>query len=93
MRWRSVRSHDLELSSNQQQCARALFTRLIDPGTNVRETTRRRANLRELTLLDEAQSEEMRETANAFTKARLLTTDRVAGIDTIEVSHEALIAV
>jgi transcriptional regulator with XRE-family HTH domain/energy-coupling factor transporter ATP-binding protein EcfA2 len=74
-----------------RRLARALFLRLIDPGATEQDTTRRRAALSELLLPDEKQTTIMRESADAFIAARLLTTNEVAGTTTLEVSHEALI--
>ncbi len=78
-------------SEEQRQLARALFLRLIDPGISEQDTTRRRAPLSELSLPDQQQTVLLREVADAFVAARLLTTNEKAGITTIEVSHEALI--
>ncbi len=78
-------------SDEHRRLARALFLRLIDPGTMEQDTTRRRAALTELLLPDPRQTAIIRETADAFIAARLLTTNEIAGIKTIEVSHEALI--
>jgi WD40 repeat protein len=71
--------------------ARALFLRLIDPGVTEQDTTRRRAAQSELTLPDVQQTALLREVANAFVDARLLTTSEYAGLTMLEVSHEALI--
>ncbi len=78
-------------SDEHRKLARALFVRLIDPGATEQDTTRRRAALSEFTLNDPTQTRLMRETIDAFIAARLLTTSKVAGTTTIEVSHEALI--
>ncbi len=78
-------------SEEHRRVARALFLRLIDPGETEQDTTRRRAALSELSLPDAKQTAIMRETADTFILARLLTTNEVAGITTVEVSHEALI--
>ena len=78
-------------SNDHRELARSLFLRLIDPGTSVQDTTRRRASLEELTLPDPHQTATLRAVADAFITARLLTTNTVAGITTVEVSHEALI--
>ena len=79
------------LSEEHQRLARTLFLRLIDPGATEQDTTRRRAALAELSLPDPQQTMIIREAADAFIAARLLTTNEVAGTTTIEVSHEALI--
>jgi WD40 repeat protein/class 3 adenylate cyclase len=78
-------------SQEHRGLARALFLRLIDPGVTAQDTTRRRAALSELLLPDARQTALLRETADAFVAARLLTTAEAAGQSTLEVSHEALI--
>jgi WD40 repeat protein/serine/threonine protein kinase len=78
-------------SEEHRRLARALFLRLIDPGITEQDTTRRRANLAEISLPDPQQTTIMREAADAFVAARLLTTNVIEGTTTIEVSHEALI--
>lgn len=74
-----------------QRLARALFLRLIEPGATEQATTRRRAALSELSLPDAQESARYRAAADAFIEARLLTADRIGGVDTLEVSHEAVI--
>ncbi|HWS83771.1 MAG TPA: protein kinase, partial [Ktedonobacteraceae bacterium] len=71
--------------------ARAIFLRLIDPGISEQDTTRRRASLSEFVLSDPHKTHLLGETIDAFITARLLTGSEVAGVTTIEVSHEALI--
>src|SRR5207245_2208863 len=78
-------------SEEHRTLARALFLRLIDPGASEQDTTRRRAALTEFSLADETTTRLLRETADAFIAARLLTTNEVAGTTTLEVSHEAVI--
>ena len=78
-------------SEEHRKLARALFLRLLEPGTSEQDTTRRRAALSEFTLTDATQTRLLRETIDAFIAVRLLTTNEVAGTTTIEVSHEALI--
>lgn len=78
-------------SPEHRGLARALFLRLIEPGVTVQDTTRRRAPLAELDLPDLARTALLREAAQAFVVARLLTTSESGGATTIEVSHEALI--
>lgn len=78
-------------TEEHRQLARALFLRLINPGISEQDTTRRHAPLSELSLPDQQQTTLLREVADAFVAARLLTTNENAGITTIEVSHEALI--
>src|SRR6266487_1344924 len=78
---------------SEEHCrlARALFVRLIDPGVTEEDTTRRRAMFSEFTLRDTIQTCLLQETIDAFISARLLTANEIAGVTTIEVSHEALI--
>jgi WD40 repeat protein/serine/threonine protein kinase len=78
-------------SEEHRQLAQALFARLIDPGASEQDTTRRRAALSELVLADATTTRLLRETADAFIAARLLTTNEMAGTTTLEVSHEAVI--
>src|SRR5712692_9163927 len=78
-------------SEEHRRLARALLLRLIDPGASEQDTTRRRAALAEFSLADETMTRRLRETADAFIAARLLTTNEVAGTTTLEVSHESVI--
>ncbi|MBV9690512.1 MAG: AAA family ATPase [Ktedonobacteraceae bacterium] len=78
-------------SEEHRWLARSLFLRLIDPGLSEQDTTRRRAVLSELCLPDSTQTTTLRQVIDAFVVARLLTTNNLAGITTVEVSHEALI--
>jgi hypothetical protein len=78
-------------SEEHRRLARALFVRLIEPGASEQDTTRRRAALSEFTLDDPLQTHLLRETLDTFITARLLTTNEVGGMTTIEVSHEAVI--
>jgi hypothetical protein len=78
-------------SEEHRRFARVLFLRLIDPGATEQDTTRRRAALSEFTTTDPFQTRLLRETIDAFVAARLLTSNKIAGTTTLEVSHEALI--
>ncbi|HVA88526.1 MAG TPA: hypothetical protein VNL71_01665, partial [Chloroflexota bacterium] len=78
-------------TDEHRRLARALFLRLIDPGVTEQDTTRRRAALLELELLDAEETAKLRAVADAFVRARLLVAGEHAGVTTIEVSHEALI--
>jgi hypothetical protein len=78
-------------TEEHRKLARALFLRLIDPGTTEQDTTRRRASLTEFILTDATQTLQIQQAMNAFITARLLTTNEIAGTTLIEVSHEALI--
>jgi hypothetical protein len=55
------------------------------------DATRCRIPLSELVVIDQEETARLAEVTNAFTKARLLTANRVREISTVEVSHEALI--
>ena len=78
-------------SEEHRKLARVLFLRLIDPGVTAQDTTRRRITRSELVLSTVKESVMMEEVVHAFTKARLLTTNTVSGVATVEVSHEAVI--
>src|SRR5258708_36376196 len=78
-------------SDAHRQAARDIFLRLIEPGTTEQDTTRRRAAHAEFEPADPMHAQQMGETLEAFIRARLLTTNQVAGKTTVEVSHEALI--
>jgi len=78
-------------SEEHRQLARTLFLRLIVPGVTEQDTTRRKATLSELDLPDPKQKAIIKEVADIFVNKRLLTTNKVGGTETIEVSHEALI--
>ena len=78
-------------SDDHRRLARALFLRLIEPGATEQDTTRRRAAQTELILSDAEATARLDETKTAFVDARLLTTDRIADMETVEVSHEAII--
>jgi hypothetical protein len=79
------------LSGEHRRLARALFLRLIEPGATEQDTTRRRAALTEFEFADAKQTKVMSETIDAFVAARLLMTNDIAGVKTLEVSHEAVI--
>jgi WD40 repeat protein len=78
-------------SAQHRTQARGLFLRLIEPGASEQDTTRRRLDITELVLPDQRQTGILREVASAFVDARLLITNEVAGVSTLEVGHEALI--
>lgn len=78
-------------SDQHRELARSLFLRLIEPGATEQDTTRRRAAQSELVTPDAGQTALLREISAAFVNARLLTTNVIAGLAMIEVSHEALI--
>ncbi len=78
-------------SEEHRRLVRALFLRLIDLGTTEQDVTRRRAALAEFALANATTTRLVRETADAFIAARLLTTNEIAGTTTIELSHEAVI--
>ena len=76
-------------TKEHRKLAQTVFLRLIIPGITEQETTRRRARRSELEVGDSTQTRLLRETADIFVAKRLLTTSEVAGVPTIEVSHEA----
>jgi serine/threonine protein kinase len=78
-------------SEEHRKLARVLFLRLIDPGITAQDKTRRRITRSELVLSTVKESVMMEEVLRAFTTARLLTTNTVSGVATVEVSHEAVI--
>lgn len=78
-------------SDEHRRLARALFLRLIEPGATEQDTTRRRAALPEFVFDDAKQTRVMSETIDAFVTARLLMTNDIASVKTLEVSHEAII--
>lgn len=79
------------LSEDGKRMARVLFLRLIEPGATEQDTTRRRAAQSELAYADTVQTALMQSVTTTFVDARLLTQDRSGDMETIEVSHEALI--
>jgi serine/threonine protein kinase/type II secretory pathway predicted ATPase ExeA len=89
---RHAESTYASLPSNEHRSfARVLFMRLVNLGMTDQDTTRRRATLSELSLPDAKQTAILQEVTDTFIAARLLTTNELAGIITIEVSHEALL--
>jgi Trypsin-like peptidase domain/TIR domain len=78
-------------SDEHRRLARALFIRLIEPGTTEQDTTRRRASLTEFVFDDAKLTRVMSDTIDAFVAARLLMTNDIADVKTLEVSHEAVI--
>lgn len=78
-------------SDEHSRLARALFVRLIQPGTVGQEPIRRRADLSEFSLESVEQTRQMRDAIDVFVGARLLTINQVAGMTTLEVGHEALL--
>ncbi len=81
-------TYDSLPSDDHRRLTRALFLRLVEPGSTDQDTTRRRITLSELQLSDTASSENIQQVAATFVNARLLIADR----DTLEVAHEALIS-
>ncbi len=78
-------------SEEHRRLTRVLFLRLIEPGATMQETTRRRITRSELLLSNPKETVIIDEVVRAFTSARLLTTNTVSGVATVEVSHEAVI--
>ena len=83
--------YDALPSVQHQQAAQALFLRLVEPGTDQQGATRRRAAIQELDLSDAEQTAILRDVAETFIEERLLITNRIGEVETIEISHEALI--
>jgi transcriptional regulator with XRE-family HTH domain len=78
-------------SEEHRKLARFLFLRLIDPGATAQDTIRRRIPHTELALPNPKETVILAEVIRAFTTARLLTTNTISGVATVEVSHEAVI--
>src|SRR5207253_3108799 len=78
-------------SEEHRRLARTLFLRLIEPGATEQDTTRRRAARSELLLADPKETVLLEEVSEAFIRARLVTSNTMAGSAVLEVSHEALI--
>ena len=78
-------------SEEHRKLTRVLFLRLIEPGATMQDTTRRRISRSELLLSNPKETVIIDEVTRAFTTARLLTTNTVSGVATVEVSHEAVI--
>src|SRR5207249_1243872 len=67
------------LSEEHRRLARVMFLRLIEPGATEQDTTRRRAARSELLLADPKETVLLEEVSEAFIRARLVTSDAVAG--------------
>jgi signal transduction histidine kinase len=81
-----------QLPSHQhRELTRALFLRLIEPGTTEQDTTRRRAYKNEIVTANPKETEIFNQLVKIFVSARLLTINLFSETPTIEVSHEALI--
>ena len=78
-------------SEEHRRLTRSLFLRLIEPGATEQDTTRRRAVYPELLLADLKETVFFEEVVEAFIRARLVTSNTMAGTAALEVSHEALI--
>src|SRR5256886_16285539 len=78
-------------SEEHRRLARVMFLRLIEPGATEQDTTRRRAARSELLLADPKETVLLEEVSEAFIRARLVTSNTMAGTAVLEVSHEALI--
>lgn len=77
-----------KLSPGEQEMARRVLLRLVQPGEGT-EDTRRRARFKELP----GQNAELKSVIDRLAEARLLTTgrDAASGDELVDVSHEALI--
>ena len=78
-------------SEEHRKLARGLFLRLIEPGATAQDTTRRRISCPNWLLSNPKETVIVEEVTRVFTTARLLTSNTVSGIATVEVSHEAVI--
>jgi hypothetical protein len=78
-------------SKEHRQMARDMFLRLLVPDATGQDAMRRRATRSEFELADPMQTQHMQETLERFISARLLTSNWVGDVTTVEVSHEALI--
>jgi WD40 repeat protein len=77
------------LDEHEQELARSIFTGLIEIGRGTQDT-RRTAMFDELVPAN-AKSEEVQAIVRKLADARLITTDEIAGKDTVTISHEKLI--
>src|SRR5207245_3129093 len=66
-------------SEEHRKLARTLFLRLIDPAATEQDTTRRRAARSELELSDAKETVLLEEVIEAFIRARLVTSNTMAG--------------
>jgi WD40 repeat protein len=76
---------------HHQQLARALFLRLVNPGTMEQDATKLRVLLNQLVVSDPEETTRLEMVTSTFIGARLLTANTIGGVPTIEVSHEALL--
>ncbi len=78
-----------KLSAHEQGLARSIFSKLIEIGPDTPDT-RRTALFKELVPSGE-KTEDVKSIVQKLADARLITTDKQAGQDTVTVSHEKLI--
>jgi len=78
-------------SDEHRELAQIVFVRLVNAGQSSQDMTRRRVPRSDFDQVDSERTQRVAETIELFASARLLTQDQVAGVTTIEVSHEALI--
>jgi len=78
-------------SEDHRQLTRALFLRLLNPGTTDQDVTRRRVPLSDLILVDPQQTTWLKQVIDTFVQQRLLVANTVAETSTVEIAHEALI--
>jgi WD40 repeat protein len=78
-------------SENHQKLAQALFFRLMHLERLEKSVTKRRIPLSALTLIDPQKTEVLANVREIFTDGRLLTTNTIGDVSTVEVSHEVLI--
>ncbi|HZR42886.1 MAG TPA: choice-of-anchor Q domain-containing protein, partial [Ktedonobacteraceae bacterium] len=78
-------------SEEHLRLTRSVFMRLIQPAATGQDPIRRRASQAEFTSENEQDTHVLNEVIMAFLAARLLTTNQISGVTTLEVSHEALL--
>jgi uncharacterized delta-60 repeat protein len=77
------------LNQNEQELARSIFGRLIEPGRGTVDT--RRTALFDELVPSGSNGTEVEAIVRKLADARLVTTDEIAGKDTVTISHEKLI--
>jgi WD40 repeat protein len=80
-----------DLSPAQQGLARSLFLRLVEVQLSEQSVTRRRALFSEFQFASQAETTAIRQVVDTFVTARLLSANRAGDVETIELSHEAVI--
>jgi formylglycine-generating enzyme required for sulfatase activity/energy-coupling factor transporter ATP-binding protein EcfA2 len=86
---RHANSSLAKLNGHEQELARSIFSGLIEIGRGTQDT--RRTALFDELIPSRAKSEDVEAIVQKLADARLITTDEVAGKDTVTISHEKLI--